>query len=127
MVTSRAASAPSLWIRRSGSPASQKSLAARKAAAAAVPPLDLDLAVRDQDERVLPLGVVVDAVAAGLDRDRPALETGRNLHQTVGGSPSASRSFSSRVNAVISATTPSSMRSTSTASGLYTVSPARLT
>src|SRR5215207_6188391 len=116
MATSWAVSSPSLWIRRSGSPASQK-----------VSPLELDLAPRDEDESIAPLGVVIDAVAGGLDRDRPALETGRDVHQSVGGSPSASRSFSSSENTVISPTTPSSMRSTSRASGLYSVSPARLT
>src|SRR5262245_30818263 len=95
--------------------------------AAPIQGLKLDLSVLDHDDRALPFGVVVDPGMAGREDDHPAFERWRKsppkkrergsvsihgrLRQSVIGRPNAGNSSGTK--AVISATLPSSIRSTS--------------
>src|SRR5689334_17014775 len=94
---------------------------------AAIQGLKLDLSVLDHDDRAAPFGVVVDPDMVRREDDHPTFERRRKLppqkggrgavsihdrlHHSVSGRPNAPNSSGTK--AVISATLPSSIRSTS--------------
>src|SRR5437016_6263471 len=60
--------------RAQGEPAQAKDVAADEGAAGATPAFELDGAALDHNERIPPLGLVVDPLGAGRDRDLPQLK-----------------------------------------------------
>src|SRR5262249_39318757 len=98
--------------------------------------LEVDVALLDHQQRVLPFAVVEDVPAARGQGDHPHLEVAREVmvqkrqalafpgHHNAGGRSNAFTN-GSRAKVVTSTILPSSMRRTSSASGRYSASPGR--